>query len=132
LRKTWEAKEMTMSYHQFTVYQKGGKPPVMDWTDEDIKRGYTSAENAVSFEAVENTTSLVQVRLNWPEPAASFERQITVPFEVLGGGIEITSVLSKKLTCDIPQGAYQLTCYTVMPGQANSEAITYILDFKDD
>lgn len=48
--KKWEAQEMTMSYHQFTVYQKGGKPPVMDWTDEDIKRGYTTGEHAVSFE----------------------------------------------------------------------------------
>ncbi|MFT0803905.1 competence protein ComJ [Bacillus swezeyi] len=132
MRKTWGPQEMTMSYHQFTVYQKGGKPPVMDWTDEDIKRGYTALEDAVSFEAAENTTSLVQVRLNCPEPVESFERQISVSFEVLEGGIEITSVLSKKLTCDIPQGSYQLTCYTVMPDQAHSQAITYILDFRND
>jgi len=130
LIKKWEAREMTMSYHQFTVYQKGGKPPVMDWTDEDIKRGYTTGEHAVSFEALDNTASLVEVRLNVQEQVPSFNRRVTVSFDVLHDGVEITSVLSKKLTCDIPQGAYQLTCYTIMPDHNSTAKITYILDFK--
>ncbi|TWJ99890.1 DNA-entry nuclease inhibitor [Bacillus licheniformis] len=128
--KKWEAQEMTMSYHQFTVYQKGGKPPVMDWTDEDIKRGYTTGEHAVSFEALENTASSVEVRLNAQKQVPSFNRRVTVPFEVLYDGVEIASVLSKKLTCDIPQGAYQLTCYTIMPDHSSTAQITYLLDFK--
>ncbi|TWM24156.1 competence protein ComJ [Bacillus licheniformis] len=128
--KKWEAQEMTMSYHQFTVYQKGGKPPVMDWTDEDIKRGYTTGEHAVSFEALENTASSVEVRLNAQKQVPSFNRRVTVPFEVLYDGVEIASVLSKKLTCDIPQGAYQLTCYTIMSDHSGTAQITYLLDFK--
>ncbi|MEC1368461.1 competence protein ComJ [Bacillus licheniformis] len=128
--KKWEAQEMTMSYHQFTVYQKGGKPPVMDWTDEDIKRGFTTGEHAVSFEALENTASSVEVRLNVQKQVLSFNRRVTVPFEVLYDGVEIASVLSKKLTCDIPQGAYQLTCYTIMPDHSGTAQITYLLDFK--
>lgn len=42
--KSWKPQELSISYHQFTVFQKDSTPPIMDWTDEAIEKGYTAAD----------------------------------------------------------------------------------------
>ena len=83
--------------------------------------------------SVADIRRLIRIQINSLQCLAVFHQEkacVTVPFEVLYDGVEIASVLSKKLTCDIPQGAYQLTCYTIMPDHSGTAQITYLLDFK--
>lgn len=47
--KSWKPQELSISYHQFTVFQKDSTPPVMDWTDEAIEKGYAAADGAISL-----------------------------------------------------------------------------------
>ncbi|MBD1380728.1 competence protein ComJ [Metabacillus arenae] len=109
--KKWDPQELMMSYHQFTVYEKGRKKPHHDWTDEAIKRGFIGDETSISFEAISNHKALIEVWLNVPEQVADAKRKLTVPFQVRNNGVEIKSILSNKLTFDLPNGNYSLTCF---------------------
>ncbi|WP_416655632.1 competence protein ComJ [Bacillus amyloliquefaciens] len=126
--KSWKPQELTISYHQFTIFQKDSEPPVIDWTDEAIEKGYAEADDAVSFEAGRNTKAFIILRLNTNEPVPSYEKKATVPFEAVKDGIEIESVMSKRLFFDLPKGRYSLTCYSVPAETSDLHADTYIID----
>ncbi|MBV7320146.1 MULTISPECIES: competence protein ComJ [Bacillus] len=126
--KSWKPQELTISYHQFTVFQKGSAPPVIDWTDEAIEKGYAEADEAISFEAQRNSKVYILLRLNSSETVASYEKKVTVPFHVTKDGIEIESIMSKRLSFDLPKGDYQFTCYTVPAELSDLHADTYIID----
>ncbi len=102
MNKSWKPQELAISYHQFTIFQKDSEPPVIDWTDEAIEKGYAEADGAVSFEARRNTRAFIVLRLNTSEPVLSYEKKATVPFEAVKDGIEIESVMSKRLFFNIP------------------------------
>lgn len=72
--KSWKPQELSISYHQFTVFQKDSTPPVMDWTDEAIEKGYAAADGAISFEAQRNTKAFILLRLNSSETVNSYEK----------------------------------------------------------
>ena len=126
--KSWKPQELTISYHQFTIFQKDSEPPVIDWTDEAIEKGYAEADDAVSFEAGRNTKAFIVLRLNTIEPVQSYDKKATVPFEAVTDGIEIESVMSKRLFFDLPKGRYSLTCYSVPAEISDLHADTYIID----
>ncbi|MEC2402557.1 DNA-entry nuclease inhibitor [Bacillus subtilis] len=126
--KSWKPQELSISYHQFTVFQKDSTPPVMDWTDEAIEKGYAAADGAVSFEAQRNTKAFILLRLNSSETVNSYETKVTVPFHVTENGIHIESIMSKRLSFDLPKGDYQLTCWTVPAEMSDLHADTYIID----
>ena len=126
--KSWKPQELTISYHQFTIFQKDSEPPVIDWTDEAIEKGYAEADDAVSFEAGRNTKAFIVLRLNTNEPVPYYEKKATVPFEAVKDGIEIESVMSKRLFFDLPKGRYSLTCYSVPAEISDLHADTYIID----
>ena len=56
------------------------------------------------------------------------EKKATVPFEAVKDGIEIESVMSKRLFFHIPKGRYSLTCYSVPAEISDLHADTYIID----
>ncbi|WP_424161293.1 competence protein ComJ [Bacillus amyloliquefaciens] len=126
--KSWKPQELNISYHQFTIFQKDSEPPVIDWTDEAIEKGYAEADDAVSFEAGRNAKAFIVLRLNTNEPVPSYEKKATVPFEAVKDGIEIESVMSKRLFLDLPKGRYSLTCYSVPAEISDLHADTYIID----
>ncbi|MCK8099177.1 competence protein ComJ [Bacillus sp. 2CMS4F] len=126
--KSWKPQELTISYHQFTVFQKSSAPPVIDWTDEAIEKGYAEADEAISFEAQRNSKVYILLRLNSSETVASYEKKVIVPFHVTTDGIEIESIMSKRLSFDLPKGDYQFTCYTVPAELSDLHADTYIID----
>ena len=128
MNKSWKPQELAISYHQFTIFQKDSEPPVIDWTDEAIEKGYAEADGAVSFEARTNTRELIVQRLNTSHPVLSYEKKATVPFEAVKDGIEIESVMSKRLFFNIPKGRYSLTCYSVPAEISDLHADTYIID----
>ncbi len=107
---------------------KDSEPPVIDWTDEAIEKGYAETDGAVSFEARRNTRAFIVLRLNTSEPVLSYEKKATVPFEAVKDGIEIESVMSKRLFFNIPKGRYSLTCYSVPAEISDLHADTYIID----
>ena len=76
--KSWKPQELTISY-QFTIFQKDSEPPVIDWTDEAIEKGYAEADDAVSFEAGRNTKAFIVLRLNTNEPVPSYEKKRLFP-----------------------------------------------------
>ena len=48
MKTKWKEQELTMSYHQFTLFQKGQPKPHHDWSDEDcvkILRNLTVARD---------------------------------------------------------------------------------------
>ncbi|BAI83814.2 inhibitor for DNA degrading activity of NucA [Bacillus subtilis subsp. natto BEST195] len=100
----------------------------MDWTDEAIEKGYTAADGAISFEAQRNTKAFILLRLNSSETVNSYEKKVTVPFHVTENGIHIESIMSKRLSFDLPKGDYQLTCWTVPAEMSDLHADTYIID----
>lgn len=53
---------------------------------------------------------------------------MTVPFHVTENGIHIESIMSKRLSFDLPKGDYQLTCWTVLAEMSDLHADTYIID----
>ncbi|MBY8913482.1 competence protein ComJ [Bacillus sp. YC2] len=126
--KSWKPQELTISYHQFTIFQRDSEPPVIDWTDEAIEKGYAEADGAVSFEAQRNKKVFIVLRLNCSEPVHSYEKKVTVPFEAVKEGIEIESIMSKRLFFDLPKGQYILTCYSVPAESSDLHADTYIID----
>ncbi|WYF11307.1 competence protein ComJ [Bacillus velezensis] len=128
MNKSWKPQELAISYHQFTIFQKDSEPPVIDWTDEAIEKGYAETDGAVSFEARRNTRAFIVLRLNTSEPVPSYEKKATVPFEAVKDGIEIESVMSKRLSFNIPKGRYSLTCYSVPAEISDLHADTYIID----
>ncbi|QKF32303.1 competence protein ComJ [Bacillus velezensis] len=128
MNKSWKPQELAISYHQFTIFQKDSEPPVIDWTDEAIEKGYAETDGAVSFEARKNTRAFIVLRLNTSEPVLSYEKKVTVPFEAVKDGIEIESVMSKRLFFNIPKGRYSLTCYSVPAEISDLHADTYIID----
>lgn len=128
MNKSWKPQELAISYHQFTIFQKDSEPPVIDWTDEAIEKGYAEADGAVSFEARRNTRAFIVLRLNTSEPVLSYEKKATVPFEAVKDGIEIESVMAKRLSFNIPKGRYSLTCYSVPAEISDLHADTYIID----
>ncbi|AME06483.1 competence protein ComJ [Bacillus siamensis] len=126
--KSWKPQELIISYHQFTIFQKDSEPPVIDWTDEAIEKGFAEADGAVSFEARRNTKAFIVLRLNTNEPVPSYEKKAAVSFEAVKDGIEIESVMSKRLFFDLPKGRYSLTCYSVPAELSDLHADTYIID----
>lgn len=54
---------------------KDSTPPVMDWTDEAIEKGYAAADGAISFEAQRNTKAFILFRLNSSETVNSYEKK---------------------------------------------------------
>ncbi|WP_438421172.1 competence protein ComJ [Bacillus siamensis] len=126
--KSWKPQELIISYHQFTIFQKDSEPPVIDWTDEAIEKGFAEADGAVSFEARRNTKAFIVLRLNTNEPVPSYEKKAAVSFEAVKDGIEIESVMSKRLFFDLPKGRYSLICYSVPAELSDLHADTYIID----
>ncbi|UZD74476.1 competence protein ComJ [Bacillus siamensis] len=126
--KSWKPQELIISYHQFTIFQKDSEPPVIDWTDEAIEKGFAEADGAVSFEARRNTKAFIVLRLNTNEPVLPYEKKAAVSFEAVKDGIEIESVMSKRLFFDLPKGRYSLTCYSVPAELSDLHADTYIID----
>ncbi len=53
---------------------------------------------------------------------------MTVPFHVTENGIHIESIMSKRLSFDLPKGDYQLTCWTVLAEMSDLHTDTYIID----
>ncbi|ADP34993.1 competence protein ComJ [Bacillus atrophaeus] len=128
MTNSWKPQELFISYHQFTIFQKNSKPPIIDWTDEAIEKGYAEADGAVSFEAQRNSKVFIILRLNSSDIVESYEKKATVPFHVSGDGINIESVMSKRLSFDLPKGQYVFTCYTVPAEASDLHADTYIID----
>lgn len=103
---------LSISYHQITVYAGSQTPPVIDWTDDDIRQGFATGDHGVSFEGINNGNVSVIVTLDNCEQLASIDSAITVPFTHSSDHVHITSVMSQVLSFPIPEGDYQLTCYT--------------------
>lgn len=103
---------LSISYHQITVYTGSKTPPVIDWTDDDILQGFAIGDHGVSFEGVNNGKASIIVTLNSDVPPASADREVTVPFTHTGDQVYITSVMAQVLSFPIPKGDYQLTCIT--------------------
>jgi hypothetical protein len=125
--KAWEAKELIVTYHQITVYQKGENPPAINWTSEAIKKGYAVSDGAISFKAPVNAKAIIDVTLNFPGEVFHSERHITVPFELKQNGICIHCGTSKQLEYDLSPGSYILTCYMITQ---DDQQIKYLFDFQ--
>ncbi|KPN12879.1 DNA-entry nuclease [Bacillus australimaris] len=117
---------LSISYHQITVYTGSETPPVIDWTDDDILQGFTTGDQGVSFEGINNGKASIIVTLNGDEPQVSIDRAITVPFTHASDQVYITSVMDQVLSFSIPKGDYQLTCST----SQQSDQDVYYINFK--
>ncbi|MGF9943744.1 competence protein ComJ [Priestia megaterium] len=128
MKTKWKEQELTMSYHQFTLFQKGQPKPHHDWSDEDIQKGYVADDKAISFEAVSNTKAIIEVWVNETPGASRAEKTTRLPFHVESDGIEIKSVLSETLSYDIPKGYYYVTCLTI-PLQEKTNSGLYLVKY---
>ena len=112
MKTKWKEQELTMSYHQFTLFQKG----------------YVADDKAISFEAVSNTKAIIEVWVNETPDASKAEKTTRLPFHVESDGIEIKSVLSETLSYDIPKGYYYVTCLTI-PLQEKTNSGLYLVKY---
>ncbi|RXY99740.1 competence protein ComJ [Fictibacillus sp. S7] len=102
--------ELTVSYSQLIVYNKGTEKPFLDWTDADIQRGYIEKDGVISFEALadykceinESSPSLYE------KPSGS-TRTFSLPFSTVEEGIIVSSVGANPLEFSVPKGAYNFT-----------------------
>lgn len=85
MTNSWKPQELFISYHQFTIFQKNSKPPIIDWTDEAIEKGYAEADGAVSFEAQRNSKVFIILRLNSSDIVESYEKKSNCSFSCLRG-----------------------------------------------
>ncbi|PCK23212.1 DNA-entry nuclease [Bacillus pumilus] len=119
---------LSISYHQITVYAGNEVPPVIDWSDDDIRQGFATGGQGVSFEGINNGKASIMVTLNSKETPASFDRAITVPFTHSSDQVHMTSVMAQVLSFSIPKGDYQLTCYT----SQHPDQDLYYFDFQTE
>ncbi|TYP70214.1 competence protein ComJ [Paenibacillus methanolicus] len=129
--KQWPKQELTISYSQLTVYNQETEHPFSDWTDAHIRQGFTWREGAVSFGAIGDERSIIEVAVRKeaaPEPGAI--RAIVVPFETGEGGVIVSSILSEAYGYDVPQGSYELWCEIVpAPPEAAGNRTRYLFTF---
>ncbi|MBS2968595.1 DNA-entry nuclease [Metabacillus sp. KIGAM252] len=107
--------EILISYHQFTVYQHGMKRPHFDWLESALEKGYVADQYAAAFAAETSSKALIEVRVSssGQEP----ECTIQIPFHVKDTGIEVSSVMSEKLTCELSSGDYMLCMNAISLGK---------------
>ncbi|WP_047154055.1 competence protein ComJ [Aneurinibacillus tyrosinisolvens] len=109
MEKSWPRQELTISYSQIAIFNKGMDTPFSDWKDEHVKQGFAWREGTVSFGTLADDTCEIEVSLN-DEVNASEQavRSIVVPFQVGEKGVTVSSILSKQYDFDIPHGIYEL------------------------
>ncbi|QJC51721.1 competence protein [Paenibacillus albicereus] len=105
--------------------------PYSDWTDDHVGQGFAWREGSVSFGALGDVRSLVELELGerLPEPAADAVRVIVVPFHADGSGVAVGSILSATLTAELPAGSYALQFEAFMPGEDSEGPGRYRLAF---
>ncbi|MCQ6265230.1 competence protein ComJ [Fictibacillus sp. WQ 8-8] len=116
--------ELTVSYSQLIVYNKGIKKPFLDWTDADIKRGYILRDGVISFEAVSDYKCEIAVSspLHYDENVNS-TRTFSLPFKVEAEGIMVSSVGANSLEFTVEPGEYTLYADTVPLGQPKANGL---------
>ncbi|WP_338781397.1 competence protein ComJ [Metabacillus sp. FJAT-52054] len=122
--------EILISYHQFTVYQQGMKRPHFDWPESALEKGFAADLSAAAFAAETSSKALIEVRVSpsGKEP----ECTIVIPFHVKGTGVEVSSVMSEKMTCELSSGDYMLCMNAISLGKHEStdeQKLKYELTF---
>ncbi|WP_191565782.1 competence protein ComJ [Metabacillus idriensis] len=134
MEKIRNENELLVSYHQITVSQAGKPAPHMEWSKQDLEKGYSAEEHAVSFTAMSNSTAEIQVTLEDIKFNNTPEITCRVPFQVLDGKVEIKSILSRSLFYEVPSGNYYLTFYGIPVEEKRSNGlykVKYILQFTE-
>lgn len=125
--------ELTVSYSQLIVYNKGIQKPFLDWTDADIKRGYIQGNGVISIEAVSDYKCEIEVfSPSKHEEVSHSKRTITLPFEVGKEGIMVSSVGANSLEFSVSPGQYTLYADVVPLEQPKSSGlykVRYVLQF---
>ncbi|MDM5337533.1 competence protein ComJ [Fictibacillus enclensis] len=101
--------ELTVSYSQLIVYNKGTEKPFLDWTDADIQHGYIEKDGVISFEAIADYKCEINVfsPSRYEKPSGS-TRTFSLPFSADEEGIMVSSVGANPLEFSVPKGAYTL------------------------
>ncbi|AFC33246.1 competence protein J [Paenibacillus mucilaginosus 3016] len=131
--QTWPKQELLISYAQLAVYASGLSNPFPEWTDRHLRQGFAWRPGSVSFAALEDVHSEIMVSLGGkPAPDRDAVRAISVPFTVTGGGgITVSSILSRSYSYDLPHGSYELLFQAVpLPApEPKAPKVRYLLHF---
>lgn len=63
MEKIRNENELLVSYHQIIVSQAGKPAPYMEWSKQDLEKGYSAKEHAVSFTAMSNQLQKYRLHL---------------------------------------------------------------------
>ncbi|QXI49529.1 MULTISPECIES: competence protein ComJ [Pseudomonas] len=99
-----------VSYNQICVFDSNLDEPFNDWSDNHVKQGFSWREGSVSFGAVENDDTDLEVVVSSLNPAidsASF-RALAVPFVVPESGMITVGSIGDEHDVEIPAGVYKL------------------------
>jgi len=102
--------EVMITHSQIAVCCEAN-PILNDWTDEHAAQGFSWREGCVVFGMLDHDgISIVDVSDTRPQlVSAEAERAIVVPFEVVHGWIQISTIFS-DFTVKIANGKYALLC----------------------
>ncbi|WP_416827044.1 competence protein ComJ [Ectobacillus polymachus] len=120
---------LTISYNQLFVANEKSEVPVIDWTDEDLQKGYMVFDEGIVFEALCNTSCEITVSIGNIVQKEGALRIMSVPFDVTETTIIVYSILSEKLWFSVPKGSYNLSVQ-VIPLQKPTDDELYSIRYE--
>ena len=99
-----------ISYNQVCVFDSGLDEPYNDWSDNHVKQGFSWRDRSVSFGAMENSDTVLEIVIPNSDPVVSADsfRAIAVPFVVPESGKITVGSIGDEHDLEIPPGTYKL------------------------
>lgn len=101
---------MHLTHSQICVFLSSTAQPYNDWSERSFSQGFAWRKGSVSFRTLlESGDHQINLFINEPFPELEIEvvRAFRVPFEILGGGIEVASI-SDSIPLEVQAGKYIL------------------------
>ncbi|EIT86418.1 competence protein J [Fictibacillus macauensis ZFHKF-1] len=100
--------KLLISYSQLIITNTDEEHSSFQWSDEDVKRGYSVQRGAVAIEAINNDESEIEVIVGSYLPSEKATVTYSLPFPVRADSIIVTSPGAVTLPFSVPKGTYQL------------------------
>lgn len=115
-------RDIVVNYCQLTVCLAGLREPFNNWTQQHIDQGFTWRPESVSFSTFDTNDTqapiALEVRADFA-PLAQPIRIIMVPFDAVGGDVEITTPVGESWNVTIPAGHHALYFSTEPKAEAD-------------